>query len=75
MLSFRSARAMIREGLALSRNYRHAATMRRRLRANYGMVVAWRPSALIGDVLVAVDSAPWRRLTVMAAVLVLVARR
>jgi hypothetical protein len=75
MLSLRSVRATVREGLALSRNYRHAAKMRRRLRANYGVVVTRRPSTLIGDLLVGVDKIPWRRLTIMAALLVLVARR
>jgi hypothetical protein len=67
-------RAMVREAVALSRNYRHAVILHQHLRRRYGAHLVTRPSILIGDALASMDHAPWRRLMILA-VLVLIAFR
>ena len=70
MTPVQTGRAIAREFVALCRNYRHAAILRRQLRAKYGRVVVGKPSVLIGEVLLAMDRIPWTRLAIAAAVLV-----
>ena len=74
MTLVQTGRAIARELVALSRNYRHAAILRRQLRVKYGRVVVGKPSVLIGEVFIAMDRIPWTRLAIGAAVLVLAAR-
>ena len=71
----RSVRTMTREAVALSRNYRHAALLRRQLRARCGAVAPARPGILIGEALTAIDHAPWTRMAMFALLLVIAARR
>ena len=75
MISLGSLRGMIREVIAVGRNYKHAAILRRYVRARYGKVVVGKPTVVIGDALIAAERAPWRRLTVLAVLLVLGVRR
>ena len=75
MTSLKRVYAMVREILALSRNYRHAAILRRHLTAKYGAVVSASPTILIGEALVTMDHAPWRRLTILTLLLVVALRR
>jgi hypothetical protein len=63
-------RAMVREVLALSRNYRHAAILRRHVKAKYGAVVTARPTILVGEALAVRDHVPWKRLAALAVLLV-----
>ena len=67
-------RAMIREVVALGRNYRHAAILRQYLRRRYGTKLTASPSILIGEVLASMDRAPWGRLTVLAVLFVVALR-
>ena len=69
-----TGRAIARELVALGRNYRHVAILRRQLRAKYGRVVVGKPSVLIGEVLIAMDRIPWTRLAIGAVVLGVVVR-
>jgi hypothetical protein len=57
--------AVAREAVALSRNYRHAAVLRRQLRSTRGVAMTWGPSALLGEALTRMEHAPWIRLTVL----------
>ena len=68
-------RRWVREAVALSRNYQHAAILRRRLRTKYGAVIPAGPSRVIGDVLVALDGARWRRLLVLLVLFMVAARK
>ena len=70
MISLKRVPPIVRELLALSRNYRHAAILRRHVRTKYGAVVTARPTILIGEALAAMDHVPWRRLTVLAVLVV-----
>jgi hypothetical protein len=70
----RWVRRMIREAIALSRNYQHAAILRRRLRTKYGAVLPAGPSVAIGDALVALNHARWRRLLVLIVLFMIAAR-
>jgi hypothetical protein len=67
-------RAMVREAVALSRNYRHAAILRQHVRRRYGAQITARPSILIGDALASMDHAPWRRVMILAVLLVIALR-
>src|SRR5204862_5326767 len=68
MAPVRTGRAIVRELVALTRNYRYAAILRRQLRAKYGRVVVGRPSVLIGEALLALDR-PRTRLVICAVLL------
>ena len=74
-MSLQRVRSLAKEVVALGRNYRHAAIMRRYVRTRYGAVVTARPSILIGEALTALTLASWRRLAVLAALLVVALRR
>jgi hypothetical protein len=74
MTPVQTGRAIARELVALCRNYRHVAILRRQLRAKHGRVVVGKPSVLIGEVLVAMDHIPWTRLAIGAVVLGVAAR-
>ena len=69
-MSLQKLRSMTREARALSRNYRHTAALRRYLKRTYGRIVIARPSILIGEVLIALEGAPWCRLSVLAVLFV-----
>jgi hypothetical protein len=73
-MSLQRLHAMVREAVALGRNYRHAVILRQHLRKRYGAQLTVRPSIFIGDVLVSMTHAPWGRLAVLT-LLVLVALR
>ena len=68
-----TVRAITREVIALSRNYRHAARLRRHVQAKYGAVIVCRPSVLIGDALIAMENVRWSRLVILAVAIVLAA--
>jgi hypothetical protein len=59
--------------VALGRNYRYVAILRRHLRSKYGLVVVCKPSVLIGEALIAMDHTPWTRLVMPALVTVVLA--
>ena len=67
--------AVAREAVALSRNYRHAAILRRQLRAKHGAAVTAGHSALLGEALTRLEHAPWVRLALLIALFVLAAVR
>ena len=75
MMSLGRVRAMAREAIALGRNYKHAALIRRYVRAKYGKVVVSTPSVIIGDALLALEHARWSRLAVLALLVVVAVRR
>ena len=74
-MSLQRMRVMVRELQAWGRNYHQAALLRRHVRSNYGVVFTARPSALIGEALVALDHAPWGRITVLIVLVLIAARR
>ena len=63
-------RSVAREVRAVSRNYLHAALLRRHIRARYGAVVTARPSVLIGEVLAVMCEVQWTRVTILAVLIV-----
>ena len=73
-MSLRTVRTMARELVALSRNYRHAAVLRRHLRQQYGAVLKPSWGAMIGELAIAMTNAPWRRLAILVTLLI-VARK
>jgi hypothetical protein len=72
MTPVETSRTIARELVALSRNYRSVAILRRHLRSKYGLVVVCKPSVLIGEALVAMDHTPWTRLAMPAALVAVV---
>ena len=64
----------IREAIALGRNYRHAAVLRRHLRRRYGVAVVMGPGVLIGEALTVADRCRWVSLAILAAVLLVMTR-
>ena len=73
-MSLRPVRTIVRELVALSRNYRHAAVLRRHLRRRYGAAMKPSPGALVGEIALAMNNAPWGRLTILA-ILFIAARK
>ena len=67
--------AMAREVVALSRNYRQAAILRRQLRSTHGIVVTFGPTALVGEALALMEHAPWARLAVLTVLLLAAVRK
>jgi hypothetical protein len=67
-----TSRTITRELVALGRNYRSVAILRRHLRSKYGLVVVCKPSVLLGEVLVAMDHTPWTRLAMSAVIVAVV---
>lgn len=65
---------MVREAVALSRNYRHAAILRRQLRTKYGAAVGGSPTVLMGEALTVAQHAPWIRLVVLTVLLLAAVR-
>ena len=72
MTPLETSRTIACELVALGRNYRYAAILRRQLRSEYGLVVVRRPSVLIGEALLAIDHTPWIRLATSAALVAVV---
>jgi hypothetical protein len=72
MTPVETSRRIARELVALGRNYRYVAILRRQLRSEYGLVVVRRPSVLIGEALLAIDHTPWSRLATSAALVAVV---
>lgn len=70
-----AGRATAREALALSRNYRHAANLRRQLRSTHGAAVAIGPTSLVGEALALMEHAPWGRLAILTVLLLIAAVR
>ena len=64
----------IREAVALGRNYRHAAVLRRHLREHYGVAVVTGPGVLIGEALTVADRFRWVPLAVLLAMFLVAAR-
>jgi hypothetical protein len=64
----------MREALALSRNFRQAALLRRRLRSKYGRVIPGKPSILIGEALATMEHAPWTRLAILVGLFIVASR-
>ena len=74
MRPLRWVHEITREVVALARNYRHAAVLRRHLRSKYGVRVAVGRDVFVGEVLAAIEHAPWSRLVVLAALLIAAVR-
>jgi hypothetical protein len=74
-MSFSSVRATVHEVIALARNRRHAAILRRHLRVKYGAALVGKPGSVIGDALAAIDSARWKGLAVFVVLLFVALRR
>ena len=74
-MSLQRVRWLAREALARSRNYRHAATLRRHLRTKYGKVLPARLSTLLGEVLLGLQGLAGSPLTLLLVLLFVVAAR
>ena len=74
-MSLHRARSVVRELVALSRNYRHAAILRRHVRTRYGAAPTVRPSTLIGEVLAAAHQTFWKRVAVLTVLFLVATRR
>ena len=74
-MSLYTIRGMARELRAQTRNYRHAAILKRHLRDRYGRIIRVRPTVLIGEALIAIDQVPWARVTILLAIVLLAARK
>ena len=72
MTPVETSRTIACELVALGRNYRYVAILRRQLRSEYGLVVVRKPSVLIGEALLAMDHTPWTRLAMSAALVAVV---
>ena len=72
MTPVETTRTFACELVALGRNYRYVAILRRQLRSEYGLVVVRRPSVLFGEALLAIDHTPWIRLATSAALVAVV---
>jgi hypothetical protein len=72
MTPVETSRTIARELVAVGRNYRYVAVLRRQLRSEYGLVVVRKPSVLIGEALLAMDHMPWTRLAMPAALVAVV---
>ena len=75
MISLRRMREIAREVIEASRDDQQAAIIRRYLRARGKPVVLGRRTVVIGETLVAAGRVPWRRLSVLAVLVVLGVRR
>ena len=73
-MSLHPIRLAVRELRARSRNYKHAAILRRHIRARYGAVAPAHPSILIGEALATLSQVPWTRVAVLLMLVVLAAR-
>ena len=74
-MSLQRIRHLIRELRARGRNYRHAAILRRYVRAKHGAVVTAHRSILVGEALVTLCQVRWARVTILAALVLAAAAR
>ena len=70
-MALSSLRSAVRELRARSRNYRHAATLRRYVRDRYGAIVPAHPSILLGEALVILSRVQWSRVAVLIMLVIL----